>query len=279
MLVKEFIISLCVLLFLPTLKAQEESISVNNKTRSFHYTLPDSYNHSDTFPLVIVLHGFHNEVESIGIYTNFDKKASKENFVVVYPHGTMNKNGYYLWNAGSVYSEWTNEAKDIAFISALIEHISRNYSIDKNRIYITGHSNGAMMAYRVAAELSEKIAAVACVSGQMADMTSAPSQPVPLLHIHGDSDMVIPHQGITQYGFRIQAIDDVLKKWLEWNNCSTVPAVLKYSAKLTALKWTGDAEIRLYLLHGHGHDWPTNERGNWAATDYIWDFFKAHQNK
>lgn len=272
-----FILSVCCTTL--QLISQENKIEVEGQERTYHITLPDNYEETNTFPLVIVLHGFHNEIGAIGKYTKLDEKAKKAGFIAVYPHGTMNNNGYYLWNAGNIYKEWTKDAKDIEFIDTLIEYLKAIYSIDKARIYVTGHSNGSMMAYRVAAMLSDKIAAAACVAGQMVDTVANPSQPVPIMHIHGDSDMAVPHTGITQYGFQMPAIDDILRKWMDWNNCSTVPAVLNYSPELTALKWKGDADVQLYLLHGHGHDWPTEERGNWPATDYIWEFFKENPKK
>lgn len=261
------------------LLCQEKEIYVDGVKRAYHLTLPQDYSDSAKYPLVIFLHGFNNEIQSIGVYTKFDIKAQKSGFIAVYPHGIMNENAYYLWNAGNIYEEWTNNANDVGFISHLIIDIQNNFSIDSQNIFIAGYSNGSMMAYRIAAELSGKIAAVACVSGQMVDTSCYPEKPVPIMHIHGDSDMAVPHTGTTQFGFQLAALDDVMKKWLQWNNCSTVPSVLKYSPELTALKWEGDAEVRLYLLHGHGHDWPTNERNNWDATDYIWKFFKENSRK
>lgn len=261
------------------LLCQEKEIYVDGVKRAYHLTLPQDYSDSAKYPLVVVLHGFNNEIQSIGVYTKFDIKAQKSGFIAVYPHGIMNENAYYLWNAGNIYEEWTNNANDVGFISHLIIDIQNNFSIDSQNIFIAGYSNGSMMAYRIAAELSGKIAAVACVSGQMVDTSCYPEKPVPIMHIHGDSDMAVPHTGTTQFGFQLAALDDVMKKWLQWNNCSTVPSVLKYSPELTALKWEGDAEVRLYLLHGHGHDWPTNERNNWDATDYIWEFFKENSRK
>ncbi len=276
---KVSIILLSILCSTLKIVAQEESIEVDGTKRTFHYTLPDNYLETKQYPLVIVFHGFNNEISSIGQYTKIDEKAKKAGFIAVYPHGTINENGYYMWNAGNIYKEWTKNAKDIEFIDALLMHMQTDYSIDNKRIYLVGYSNGSMMAYRVAALLADKIAAAACVAGQMVDTVVRPSQPVPIMHIHGDSDMAVPHTGITQYGFQMPAIDDVLRKWLDWNNCSTVPAVLKYSPELTALKWKGNADVQLYLLHGHGHDWPTEERGNWPATDYIWEFFTENVKK
>ncbi len=253
---------------------KELKLTVDNIPRNFRLTIPGTYTGNTPVPLVLILHGYDNVVKNMGAYTGLDQLAEKEDFIAAYPEGTRNSNGYYTWNAGSIYKEWTNNANDVKFIDSLIKHLCLSYSIDTSRIYVVGHDNGAMMAYRIATELSDKITAVACVAGQMVDNKSAPGKPVAVLHIHGDNDLVIPHTGTEQYGFQIPPIDEVIKKWLEWDKCSTVPSVLKYDPKVTALLWKGKADVRLYLLHNWGHDWPTAARGSWPASEFIWDFFK-----
>ena len=257
--------------------SQELSILINNSPRTFSITIPSTYSSSNKIPLVIVLHDSNNDIDNIGTYTGFDDKAKKEDFIAVYPRATKNENNYYIWNAGNIYSDWTHQVNDIVFIDSLIKYMKSSYNIDSKKIYVAGYSNGAMMAYRIAAELSDKITAVACVAGPMVDTIAKPNCPVAVLHIHGDEDLVVPHTGTQQYGFQMAAIDEVLKKWLTWDSCSTVPTVLKYDPMVTALRWKGKADVRLYLLHGFGHDWPSKQRGGWPATDIIWDFFKSEK--
>ncbi len=256
------------------LLAQNEvhTINIEGKERIYSLTVPSV--HDSLMPMVITLHGYDNMVKNIGKYTEMDNMAKKAGFIAVYPEGTKNINGYYTWNAGKKYEEWTHNAKDVVFIDSLINYLVKNYPIDSSRIYVAGHDNGSMMAYRLAAELSGKIAAIACISGQMVDTLSVPSHPVAIMHVHGDNDIILPHTGTEQYGFQVASIDEIIKKWLDWNSCSTVPSILKYDPKVTALQWDGKADVRLYLLHNMGHDWPTLERGNWPATEFIWDFFK-----
>jgi polyhydroxybutyrate depolymerase len=226
-----------------------------------------------------VLHGYYIDVKGFGEYSGFDKLSEKNGFIAVYPYGTRNENGYYIWNAGGLYADWTNNANDVAFIDSIIQLMEKKYSIDEKKIYVAGHSNGSIMAYKLATYLSEKIAAIACVSGPMLEGNSKPKQPVAVMHIHGDADIAVPHTGTTEFGFQIPPVDEVIKKWLEWDNCSTIPVILKYDSKITAMQWQGDAEVRLYLIHGQGHDWPSLRRGGWPASEYIWEFFKANSKK
>lgn len=259
--------------------AQDKSLLIDNQLRNFSIKLPSNYSNLERVPMVLVLHGYNNEVKGIGEYTGFDQMAEKKGFIAVYPYGTINENGYYIWNAGNLYNEWTQGAKDVEFIDSLIHFMVKNYSIDEKKIFVVGHSNGSMMAYRLAAELSGKIAAAACVSGQMVDNKAIPEYPIAIMHIHGDADMVVPHTGTTEFGFQIPAIDEVIKKWLDWNHCSSIPTILTHDQNITALKWRGDAEVRLYLLHGQGHNWPSMEHGGWSATENIWNFFEENGKK
>lgn len=251
-----------------------DSIRLGNSQRYYQLTIPDSYSGNSEPALIIALHGYHHEVSSFPAYSGLDKLAEKNGVIVVYPVSTVIKTGYFCWNAGNIYEDWTSGANDVAFINLLIEKLIVQYDIDTQKIYLVGYSNGAMMAYRLAAQLSDKIAAVACISGTAVDTTVIPHCPVSVLHIHGDADMAVPHTGAKHYGLQIPPVDDAIRNWISWNKCPTVPSILTYNTTLTALKWSGNAEVRLYLLHGLGHDWPSKERGGWAATDVIWEFFQ-----
>lgn len=251
-----------------------DSIRLGNVQRYYNVTIPVTYSGNSKPALILALHGYHHEVSSFSAYSGLDKLAEKNGVIVAYPVATKIKTGYYCWNAGNIYEEWTSGADDVLFIDILIEKLIGQFNIDTQQIFVVGYSNGAMMAYRLAAQLSGKIAAVACISGTAMDTTVVPNCPVSVMHIHGDADMAVPHTGAKQYGLQIPPVDDAIRNWIGWNKCPTVPTILTYNTTLTALKWSGNAEVRLYLLHGLGHDWPSKERGGWAATDVIWEFLQ-----
>lgn len=255
--------------------AQVDSILVGNEFRYFSVQVPANADLSIEHPIVIVLHGYSDEVESIGEYTGFNKKGQEEGFIAAYPFSKQNDNGFYIWNAGNIYESWTNNSKDTDFIDSLIDFLIDKYSPKSKKVFLCGYSNGAMMAYKLAARLSHKINTVACISAPMVDTASTAKTPVNLIHIHGDADLVVPHIGTEQYGFDMPSIDASLKKWMNWNNCPAVPTILEYNKKHTILEWDGDAKVRFILLHEHGHDWPTEQRGKWPATDNIWRFFTS----
>ena len=273
---------LCIftLLLIPSYISAQNSINIRigSNIREAKIYLPDFNNSTGTIPLIIAFHGYTDNPENIEHASNMHQ-ACKDGYVVAYPKGSKNDNGYFGWNAGGKYEEWTNNADDIYFIDTLISLLVDKYNINEKKIFITGHSNGAMMAYKIAVHLSPRICAAACVSGPMLDTIQNPSSPVSIMHVHGDADMVVPHNGTEQYSFHIPSIDETFKKWIEWNQCSTVPSVLKYNKQVTALKWTGEAEVSLFLIHGLGHDWPNNKNSSWDASKFILDFCKEHINE
>ena len=161
--------------------------------RSFIVFIPSLFNKSVQIPLVIVLHGRGTNGEAMNLVTRkgFDKLADKDGFIMVYPDGIE-----LNWNDGRMDEEANDRAHkenidDVGFISALIDFMIKDYNIDPKRVYVTGMSNGAIMAYRLACELSDKITAIAPVDGNIPYLLSskcAPSRPVSVLAINNVND-------------------------------------------------------------------------------------------
>jgi polyhydroxybutyrate depolymerase len=125
-------------------------------------------------------------------FSGLNAKADQAGVLAVYPDGTGSRCSYF-WNAGDCCGPavWDG-VDDVAFFDALLDDLAGAYSIDRQRVLATGMSNGAMMAYRLAAELSDRIAAIAPVAGRMATEGCRPRRPVPVLHFHGTTDEFIP---------------------------------------------------------------------------------------
>src|SRR4029077_10187735 len=99
------------------------------------------------------------------------------------------------------------------FIAKMLDDLESVVNVDKQRVYATGISNGAMMCYRLAAELSERIAAIAPVAGTLALEKFQPKCPMPVLHIHGTIDRLVPYEGAgpTVAAFmKFQSVDDTI---------------------------------------------------------------------
>ena len=279
---------LLILLYLPLLTlAQQtltESITHDNLQRDYIIHIPGSYNMNTSIPLVFCFHGYNSSANTIMNYTNFNYIADTAGFIVVYPQGTLLQ-GTTHWNVGG----WTlgSTADDVGFIRNLLDSISCEYNIDSSRVYSTGMSNGGYMSFLLACQLSDKIAAIASVTGSMTPQTfnsCNPLHPMPILQIHGTNDQVVPYIGVPTW---TKSIDDVLQYWIDYNNCNTIPAI----TTIVDINQFDGSTVE-YFVYDQGynsvstehfkidfgsHDWP----GVWGNMDIhasaeVWKFFNKY---
>jgi polyhydroxybutyrate depolymerase len=253
--------------------AQYDTLNYDGIDRTYLLHVPPSYDGLSAVPLVVVIHPYNGYAPGFEIETGFSNKADLNYFIAVYPEGLGDPRS---WNAGYCcgYAAMNN-IDDVGFISALIDTLTANYNIDSTRIFATGFSNGSMMAYRLAAELSQKIAAIAGAGGQMMLDECNPDRAVPIMHLHSLNDDVVLYEGSSE-GFIYPSVEAVIDIWVEINNCETVPDTIIKNSYLTVRKWAAlshNADIFLYTRPTGGHTWPT---GTISATDSVWDFFAAY---
>jgi polyhydroxybutyrate depolymerase len=180
------------------------------------------------------------------------------------------------WNAGGCcgYAAAQN-ADDVGFALAVLRDVARNVSVDPARVYATGHSNGAMMAYRMAIDASDRIAAIAPVAGAMQATGFPPPRPVPVLHVHSVDDpralygggLAPPFPG-TQNRVTHRAVEPELQKWVALDRCPSESRTVEHRTApsrgvpdhtATLLVWgpcAGGTEVQLWKLTGAGHGWP-----------------------
>ena len=141
--------------------------------------------------VVLNLHGGGGNALAHQQYVRMDLVADREGFLVVYPDGTGPIRGRLLtWNAGTCCG--VAQADDVGFVRAVLDDLAGRIAYDASRVYATGLSNGAMMSYRLAAELSDRIAAIAPVAGSMVLLRFSAQRPVPVMHIHSVDDPRAP---------------------------------------------------------------------------------------
>ncbi len=156
--------------------------------------------------LVIALHPYGSNMKLMEHMTKLSEKSEQERFLVAYPEGTSSPlRRKPSWNAGFCCgAAYEDKIDDVSFIRQVIEDIDQEYGLDFNRIFVTGFSNGALLAHRLGAELSDIIAAIAPISGaaggkattnSMTYMHPIPSDPISVLMIHGTADDLIPYDG------------------------------------------------------------------------------------
>jgi polyhydroxybutyrate depolymerase len=253
--------------------AQVDTLLFDGLKRTYHVHLPSSYDGSSQLPIVVAIHPFYGSAGNYEAMTGFSNKADMENFIVVYPNGTGSPAS---WNAGGCcHPATTDHIDDVGFISVLLDTLTKRYNIDPTRIYAAGFSNGSMLAYRLASELSGKIAAIAAGSGQMTFTNINPSQGVAIIHFHALDDYVVPYNGNSMF----PPVDTVLAVWGQINNCSLTPDTIYDTNGVLAKKWAAagtGADIILYRSNTGGHLWPI---GNVSQTEVAWDFLKSHSKQ
>lgn len=218
-------------------------------------------------------------------------EAEANGFLAVYPDGTAGPKGIHTWNAGHCcgYPQ-SEDVDDVGFIDDLIDVLSTEYAIDPARIYATGMSTGGMFSYRLACDLTGRIAAIASVSGTGSITDCDPSRPLPVLHIHGTADEIVPYDGGT-VGDGIQPsimppVTDVIAFWQQFDGCERMPeTVIVEPVTIETFSGCADSsEVILYTIQDGGHAWPGGERKadrlpadlELEATSLIWDFFAVH---
>jgi polyhydroxybutyrate depolymerase len=155
-------------------------------------------------PLLFVLHGFGGNAQAMSSFTNIEDSLDEYDLdaVVVYPSGTGAEQGLpQSWNAGTCCPFATFDlVDDVAFFDELIASLIAQYEIDTTRVWVVGHSNGGMMAYRLACELSTRVTAIGVAAGALVIDTCAPVRQVSALHVHGELDTVVPLAGGNSLG-------------------------------------------------------------------------------
>ena len=257
----------------------------NGIQRDYILYIPAIYDGSTDVPLVLNFHGYGSNANEQMFYGDFRDIADTEGFLLVHPQGTI-INGDQQWNVGFLGNG--NTTDDVGFTEALIDELANLYTINLDRVYATGMSNGGFMSFLLACQLSEKIAAVASVTGSMTpdtyDACNA-QQPTPILQIHGTGDSNVLYNGDTW----TRSIEDVISYWVNYNNCETSPTTtaltdinrLDGSTVEHIIYSGGDNGVTTEHMKiiGGGHTWPssaitlpgTNQDIN--ASMEIWHFF------
>ena len=262
------------------------SITHGGLTRTYILYVPASYSASTPAPLVFNFHGYTSNASQQMMYGDFRPIADTAGFLLVHPMGTLDGSGQPYWNSG-----WGGTVDDIGFTSALIDSLSLNYTINQDRIFSTGMSNGGFMSYTLACELSDRIAAIASVTGAMnlnQSSTCNASHQMPVMEIHGTSDGTVAYNGASW----IEATSNTLNYWATFNNCA-IPAIMTPVPNInltdgcTAEHYVyqngiNGVEVEHYKIIAGGHTWPgapftvgvTNR--DLDASIKIWEFFMQY---
>jgi polyhydroxybutyrate depolymerase len=293
-------------------------LSFGGRERSYRLHVPQAATAGTPLPLVLNLHGATQNAQLEEIQSQMDVSSDKDGYLVAYPNGTriskvltpdpVAKQAQYGWNAGQCCGlPVTDKVNDVGFLLKVIANIARRTPVDQRRVYMTGISNGGMMAYAMASEASGHVAAISSVSGQVELPTIHPTRPVPTMEFHSVNDPIAKWAGVKNRNPKLRlSVMQGIDQWVKADKCATRPhdaktivgAAGSVSAGQTATLVTythclPGSEVALWRFTGSGHVWPgsalnTGPRKTWIlagvgrgivlvnANETMWRFFKHY---
>ena len=240
-------------------------VPIANKGREFTVYIPAKFDPHTAVPLVIMLHGQGMKNDDLIAATGWDRLAERYGFIAAFPQGYRGN-----WDDG----HFSRSDADVQFIGAIIDTIGKHAQLDPRRIFVTGYSMGASMAYRVGAELSDRIAAIAPDSGQLWMPPVRLNSPVSLMYMVGTADQVNPIGG----GNGRPPAKKTISSWRTMLKCPDDSRPINAGTSVKAEIWgpcEGDSAVALYQIDKLAHYWPAPQDG-FDATPAVWQFFSQH---
>lgn len=274
-------------------------VTADKRQRTYLVHTPLGYDSTHQYPVVVGLHGGFGNAEQFEKASHLSEKADAKGFIAVYGQGTaLGAINAPTWNAGGccgASAQDKNNVDDVGYVRAVIEKVRQDYSVNSSRVYVTGMSNGGMMANRLACEAADMFAGAAIVSGTIQIATCTPSRQIPIMIMHGTADDNVPYNG----GQGSKAVNrstymSVEHEFIEWgtrNSCegsvvaTSIPSQSSDGITIDKLAYGHCAQtVVLYRVNGGGHEWPGGRQAGNAlerklptravdATQTILDFF------
>jgi polyhydroxybutyrate depolymerase len=282
-------------------------ISFGGLTRFYLIHVPPSYDKTKPVPVVLVFHGGGGYPDAIRYDSGMDRVSNREGFIVVYPGGApgskLFEDRLLIWNDGRPFKGRQSGVDDVGFVQALLNDLANFFTIDPKRVYAAGISNGAQFCYRLAQQLSNRIAAIAAVGGQRAvnDYFSPPPRPISIMQFSGLKDVYAPYYGgksverINKFETNLKPVEAAVQSWATFDGCSSKPSEVKRIGQAVKTQWgpcKNNTEVVLWTLENGGHTWPggrampSETRGVFgapgvgpinqdiSASNEMWQFFK-----
>ncbi|HPF12344.1 MAG TPA: PHB depolymerase family esterase [Flavobacteriaceae bacterium] len=281
----------------------EQKLNWQGFERGYLLYVPDSYNPQIPAPLLFDLHGGGGTAANTIKLTfgGFNKLADKHGFLVVYPNGLGKQ-----WNDGRVdiLKEQFQDVDDVGFILEIVSRIKKAYSINSQRIFTTGMSNGGFMSTRLLCDAADVFRAGAIVTATISEAyfpECHPSQPVGVLVMNGTEDPLVPYEGGPIKVLRktrgiVLSTDAFMAFWAEQNGCEIsgaavqLPNTAPYDGTTTQVttyeNCSEGGALTLYSVNGGGHTWPGGKQylgrrvigktaRDFDACEVIWAFFSS----
>jgi polyhydroxybutyrate depolymerase len=271
------------------------SIASGGESRTFSLRVPKAYDGRKRLPLVVILHGWTTSGALAEGYTGLADLAEREGFFLAAPDGLGDPKG---WNVGFLDLSG-RKADDTAFVGHVITKSEVEVGVDPDRIFVAGHSNGAMLAHLVGSQLAKRVAAIGVVAGTLgvpgresrAPRTIPdPVAPVSVMIIHGRKDETVTFEPELPGLLKGIGAPAAARWWAKRIGAKPEPKrTVAMDGAVIEERWEGGGEgteVELVILEEGGHAWP----GGWTqagrekatgvnASELLWRFFREHPKR
>ncbi|WP_370402691.1 alpha/beta hydrolase family esterase [Sulfitobacter sp. JB4-11] len=270
----------------------ERTIKQSGLNREYIAYLPANPGARSSWPVLMAFHPAFATATDFERIAGFQNARGAQNFIVVYPNGFRRS-----WNVGKCCGGAQRRGlDDLGFFSAIMADLNTIVPVEP-RAYVTGFSNGAMLAYALACKRSNSIAAVAPSGATIAlsNQNCNPGRPIPVFHLHGREDTFAPFSGGQSEFKRVgkqPAVTDGIAFMAKENRCTQKSQTTQPSG-VTCTNWRGcpkGGEVTLCVVPGLGHLWAGSRsktfgnlmglgpsRTDISATNQIVQFFLSHR--
>lgn len=244
-------------------------------SRPVELYVPSGYTGAPT-PLIILLHGYSANGAEEDLYLGLREVAESKTVLYAHPDGTTDPSGNDFWNATDACCNfYGSTVDDSAYLASLVTEFGTRYAVDPTRVYFIGHSNGAFMAYRMACDHADVVAAVVSIAGAMwlEPSKCTPTSPVSVLEVHGTADTEILYDGGTigpvdggvQPATAYPGATTTVGDWATFDGCSTPPDTSQPSIDIDGNPGTQTnvtryaagcatpSEVDLWTIENEGH--------------------------
>jgi polyhydroxybutyrate depolymerase len=253
-------------------KTTSRTITSGGSDRSYLVHVPANYDATRPAPVVLNFHGFLSSPETQNAASAFEPMSDREGFILVTPSGGI----------GWRFMQSARDA-NTAFVRDVVASVNADLCVDPTRVFATGKSQGGFMSSWLGCVAHDIVAAIAPVSG-MYEPTEG-CAPIPIMEFHGKADSTIPFGGghVLILGNYPGAVA-VMQKWAHSNGCTGTPETVQITPHVQRVTYRGCTAATIQFITDAGHTWPgTSIRegddsppADLAASELIWDFFKAH---
>ena len=264
-------------------RSERSLVTPDGRTRRYRIYVPSVIPSGTSVPLVIALHGGLGTSSQFEANSGLNGFAESNGFIAVYPDGVGNQpdgSGFQTWNGGYCCGPAaTQSIDDITFIRNVVTDLRNSLPVNSSRVYALGHSNGGILSYRIACEMSDVVAAIGVQAGSNVVTDCRPALPVSVFHLHGTSDTNVPIDGgkgsglsTTVFVSARSAVDAMAT--VNGCNVASPRSLITSNSDVTALSWTNcksNSEVRLVTVKNATHAWMGHAAQSAGSASYVGD--------